>query len=420
MAYDDGDARWRDDPATAPPARARRAEQNPFAADDYVDDPRPLLDEPDDEPGRYGGLAILTPSPRRPERDDHHGRGHLLAHLVCEAALLVAAAVVAALIYRRDPSLLSGDARQQLMVAVGGLGLLALAAGLSLRAGVVNLAVGPIALAAAIHVAEQGDRGIAIAGGGAVVAAAVGGLAMGALVAGLQVPGWAASLGVGFAAMTFVAQRDAPVTLQGGFEPTAHAVPVLAAVAGLTAVGGLLAAIPAVRRQLGRFRSSGDPAQRPGLIAGLVVVVALGVSSALAAAGGMLLASGAGEPVAPGTGIEWTGLAVGAALLGGVSAFGRRGGVVGTFLAVVLITLVLELVDRGRFASPFAVAAGALLLGLVVTRVVERFGRPWAVEPDDAEGDAPPRNPPPRDRVRDSWPVRFVGHGGRSRGAHGR
>ena len=47
-------------------------------------------------------------------------------------------------------------------------------------------------------------------------------------------------------------------------------------------------------------------------------------------------------PIVPGTGLEWTGLAIGAALLAGTSAYGRRGGIFGTLLAVAGLTLFLD------------------------------------------------------------------------------
>jgi hypothetical protein len=95
---------------------------------------------------------------------------------------------------------------------------------------------------------------------------------------------------------------------------------------------------------------------------------------------------------------------VGAALAAGTSAFGRRGGVLGTVLSVSLITLVMAYSDAAKLRiSPYAVAAVAIGVGLVVTRLVETFGRPqpggksepeptgWAGgtrEPETRTGDA--------------------------------
>jgi hypothetical protein len=81
-------------------------------------------------------------------------------------------------------------------------------------------------------------------------------------------------------------------------------------------------------------------------------------------------------------------LAVGAALLGGTSAFGRRGGVFGTVLAAILLTVAIGYTKAiGHPWNTFALGAVAIGLGLAVTRVVERFGRPDsdAEEDDDEE-----------------------------------
>ncbi|HEY0699218.1 MAG TPA: ABC transporter permease, partial [Micromonospora sp.] len=79
----------------------------------------------------------------------------------------------------------------------------------------------------------------------------------------------------------------------------------------------------------------------------------------------------------PTTGVEWTGMAIGTALLAGTSAFGRRGGVFGTLFAVVLLTLFVTYSDlRDWDIALGAVAAVTLAAGLVVTRLVETFGRP--------------------------------------------
>jgi hypothetical protein len=97
----------------------------------------------------------------------------------------------------------------------------------------------------------------------------------------------------------------------------------------------------------------------------------------------VLLVSGVGVPAQGSVGVhwlEWTLVGLGVALVGGTSAFGRRGGVFGTTLAV----LALVLFDRYQVAKDWEIAllatAGvAVAGGLVVTRLIETFGRPrWA------------------------------------------
>jgi ribose/xylose/arabinose/galactoside ABC-type transport system permease subunit len=104
-------------------------------------------------------------------------------------------------------------------------------------------------------------------------------------------------------------------------------------------------------------------------------MLALVVSSALAAVAGVLgaLQLGAGSPVAFET--QWL-VALGAVLLGGVSAFGRRAGVFGTVLGVVLLVLVqrwLRLDDHD--AGAFTLVVGAAIIGgLALTRFFESTG----------------------------------------------
>jgi hypothetical protein len=110
------------------------------------------------------------------------------------------------------------------------------------------------------------------------------------------------------------------------------------------------------------------------------VIVALVLSSVFAVGAGILMAAQSTAPIAPGTGLEWTGLAFGAALLAGTSAYGRRGGIFGTLLAVAGLTLFLDYAARRDFdIALFAIAACAVGGGLIVTRLVETYGRPLLV-----------------------------------------
>ncbi|BCJ59843.1 hypothetical protein Jiend_32650 [Micromonospora endophytica] len=114
----------------------------------------------------------------------------------------------------------------------------------------------------------------------------------------------------------------------------------------------------------------------------------------------------------PAAGLDWTVLAVGAALLGGTSAFGRRGGVFGTLVTAGAVGLFFTYAQTsGWTVSRWAVGGVALAAGLVVTRLVEAYGRPasgptarpvspaggdpanaggWAVPRPEPVGDWPP------------------------------
>jgi hypothetical protein len=107
--------------------------------------------------------------------------------------------------------------------------------------------------------------------------------------------------------------------------------------------------------------------------------------------------------VTPSAGLEWTGLALGVALVGGTSAFGRRGGVFGTILAAVLATLFLRYEEEMNWdISEFAIAGGALAAGLVVTRLVESYGRPRFADAGD-EPDDDNWSPEPDPTITSNW-----------------
>lgn len=325
------------------------------------------------------------------------GRDRMVVHLIWELLLLAAVAGLAFLLQREDPDIIRGDQLNLLLVAATALGLLAVGAGLTLRAGAPNLALGPVAVACALHFAENGENGVLAAMLPAAIIVVGLGLLLAFLVVGLHVPSWAASLAVALAAVVYIQLRTAPVEVQGEFDPTRHALYLFGGFAALAVLGGLLGAVKTVRRSIGRFRPVGDPAWRRGGLASTVTAGCLVVSMVLAAAAGVLLAAGGSGPVVPTTGLEWTGLALGAAMLGGTSAFGRRGGVTGTLFAVVLIILFLRYDDeRGLDIALAAVAAGTLAIGLLVTRLVESYGRPrsasesdgdWEPEPDENPAD---------------------------------
>ncbi|MCO1596742.1 ABC transporter permease [Micromonospora sp. RHAY321] len=305
------------------------------------------------------------------------GRDRVGVHVFWEILLLVGLAVLGWLLWRADPAALRGAGLRTLLVGAVGLGLLALAAGLSLRTAAPNLAVGPIAVAAALHYAEQGDQGLRDSVGPAIAVAALGGLALALAVVVLHVPGWAASLAGAAGVVVYIERRSAPVLVQGDYDPGRSAGYLFAGFAAVAVLGGLFGAIRAIRRLVGRYRPVTDPARRRGVVAAVVTAVALIGSTVLAALAGVLLAANGPGPVAPTSGLDWTVLAIGVALLGGTSAFGRRGGVFGTLLAVGLVAVFQAYARaRGWTVDTWTVGGVALGVGLLVTRLVETFGRP--------------------------------------------
>ncbi len=355
----------------------------------------PMSDYPTDAegttmgPGRRAGSTTASLDDVFDDPDHGEpGRDRLGVHAGWELVLLLAVGALGFLVWRADSAALRGDALRGLLVSVAALGLIALGIGLSLRTAAPNLAVGPVAMAAAVFFAEQSDKGVVATTGVAALAAFVLGVGLAVLVVGFHVPGWAASLAASFVAIVWLQKHSAtvPVT-SGGYNPLRHAYYLAAGFAALAILGGLIGSIKSVRRAVGRFRPIADPARRRGGVAAGLTATSLIVSMVLPAVGGILLgASAPSGQLTPTLGLELTGLTLGAVLIGGTSAFGRRGGVFGTFFAVLLLVLFIRYdeIEDWRI-SPFALAASMICVGLIVTRLVEMIGRPRSARDDEDE-----------------------------------
>jgi hypothetical protein len=381
MAYDETTFRRPDDGADDP--AAYRA--NTVGVPDYRGRRRDL--DPDDGGARLGDVPI---DPLRRTYDDY-GRDRIGIHIGWEIVLLLAVAAIAFLLYRLDPASLKRPALDTLLITATSIGLLALGAGLTLRAGVPNLAVGPIALAAAVHFAENGDKGLLKAAAPALIVAAVGGLLVAIFVIALHVPGWAASLGAALGLITWVELRTGPVTVQGDYNPSNQAFYLFGGFALLAVIGGALGSVQPVRRMLGRMRPTGDPSVRRGAGAAGPAILALVLSSVFAVAAGILMAAKPTRAVVPDTGLQWTGIAFGVALVAGTSAFGRRGGIFGTLLATAGLALFLDYSARRNLdIALFAIAACMVGGGLIVTRLVETYGKPMSAAAVDEDWNGAP------------------------------
>lgn len=383
MAYDEPGYRRRgagdragDDPDghrtgtfPTPDYRGRRREDGEFPLADVDDSGTRRTETRRDEP-------VVADNDTPSDTRDRIG-----IHLGWEAVLLVGTGAIAYLLHRADPAALKGPALDTLLVTAAAIGLLVFGAGLSLRAYVPNLAMGPIAVAAGLQFAENGDRGIVSAGAQAIAIAVVGSVVVALIVVLLHVPGWAATLAGAFGVVTFNQMHVGPTTVQGGYDPLPQAYFFFAGFAALAVVGGLLGTVPSIRRSVGWMRPAGDPSQRRGAAGALSVIGALVLSSILATVAGLLLAAVATGPLPARTGLEWTGVAIGAAMVAGTSAFGRRGGIFGTLLAATALTLFMDYaVRRNLHIALFAIAAALLAAGLVVTRLVESYSRPRTPE----------------------------------------
>jgi hypothetical protein len=316
------------------------------------------------------------------------GRDRVGVHLVWELVLFFAVATVVRLLYGGSRLAVTGDGLRGLMISATVLGLLVLGTGLSLRAASPNLAMGPIALGSALFFAGHAGRGaLPTAVQAGLLALAVGAV-IALLVVGLHVPAWAASFGASLGVVLWIQQhRQTLVLPRGTYQPLHHAAYWFGGFVVLSLVGGLLGSLKSVRRAVGRFRPVVDPAYRRGGVAAGVSIAALLGSSVLAAGAGALMAMQAGQVQATDTSLALTGLALGGALLAGTSAFGRRGGLLGTVLATALLALVIRYLQVADLrVSQLAVGAAAIGFGLVATRLVEAFGRPRsAFEPESGQ-----------------------------------
>jgi ribose/xylose/arabinose/galactoside ABC-type transport system permease subunit len=339
----------------------------------------------------------------RPDRA-HRRRDRVWVHLVWEV-LLAGAVVVAALAVRaEDRGAFSGDPLRDLLVALAAGVLLGTAFAASLRAAVPNLAVGGAAVAGGVLTAWLvAERGYALATAALVTlgAAVAVGLALSLVVVAFRAPAWAAGLGAALALAAAVSSLGGGRSLLLPDAPDLRrwAWPLVGGALALSVLGGALGLLPGTRDALGRYRPDRDPVAGRGATAGFVAVCALVASTVLAAGAGLLLALRARAAV-PDDGLPLLAQAAAAALLGGTSAHGRRGGVLGTALAAAFLQLAavwLGLVEAQAWTR-YALLGGAILVGLLVGRLVEaagsRGGGPYD-EDDDEPYEEPDAGPDP-------------------------
>ncbi len=390
------------DPAAAEPSRFDVTREMPATE---ASGSTAVLQGPGEPPsdGGYGGYPPPPATPPVAGFGQHHhprheaARDRIWPHLMWELLLAVGVAVLF-LVYREQGSPgFDSDDYKPVWWWASMLGLLAMGFSLSLRAGVPNLALGALFLGGAVlssMIYREQDWEVWPSVAGAVAVAAVAGLLLGAVVAVLHVPAWAASLGAGLAVLAWTLNAvttDAGLALApvNGPDLFAYWEWIFLGIAGVSILGGAIGAISALRSSWG-VPTKADPATRPGAVGVLASLLGLALSSALAAAGGGLLwigfqaqqsSSAVSEFAAPGNdvldqlfgGVGLIVLVLATVLVGGVSAFGRRGGIFGTMLATLaMVLLVVEsVVDFDSPYSYFYLIAGALLLGLVLTRVLE-------------------------------------------------
>jgi ribose/xylose/arabinose/galactoside ABC-type transport system permease subunit len=350
---------------------------------------------------------VAAPAEPAPARD------RVAFQFIWEAILLLLTLNALFMVYR-DEDALFGDEFGTLVDALDPHALYltpvllaALAIGLSLRLGAVNLAVPAIAIVVG-WVARPVDANLWVHAGFVAAAAVVAALVYVLLVAVFRVPPWFAGLAL---ASAFMASTQALERLSQSrgvdsvemWNPP-NGVYVFAGAAVLAVAGGLIGLLPGVRDGFSAVKRMADGGERR---AGAVFLLLGGtvLSMLLAAAAGFLLFAYTLAPTTEPTslsfgpyglgsaGVDLQLLAFVAALLGGTSLWGRRGGVLGTVLAVLAVWAGMVLwnhamIEAGdaSWQDDFAplIDVGILFVALFVSFALDRLGQPKdAIEPED-------------------------------------
>lgn len=213
------------------------------------------------------------------------------------------------------------------------------------------------------------------------------GLGQGLITALTKVPSFIITLGglVAIRGVTYLLTDGKPVFnvpddlryLGAGF---VGPVPVV----GIIFIAVTIAAALFLRRtRIGRYiyAAGGNPeaARLSGVPVTSVIAFTFVVSGTLAAFGGVLLTAwlDVGQPTAS-TGVEL--YAIAAVVLGGTSLFGGKGGVFGTFVAVILLTILSNILNLAGVSPYFQqILTGVVLVGTVLLNwAIARRAEPMA------------------------------------------
>lgn len=352
----------------------------------------------------FAGQVLEVAEPAEPSRK----RDRMAFQFIWEAILLLLALNALFLVYRRKDDLFGVDDLMESLsrhaLYLTPVLLAALAIGLSLRLGAVNLAVP--ALAFAVTVATPFETNVWIYMGYVAGAAAVAGLLYVLLVAAFRIPPWFAGLAIGvlvLAAVPVTSRLADPGTYTLDGPP--NGLYLFGGAAVLAIAGGFIGLAPGVRDGFSAVKRLADG---EGERSGSTVFALLGgtiLSMLLAAGAGYVTYMYALGPIEGDhhlnfgpyghnpTGVELQVIAFAIALLAGTSLWGRRGGVFGAVFATIAVWAGLILWNRavldageGSWQADYsqAIFAGVLLVALFVSFALDRLGRPKdQVEPDN-------------------------------------
>lgn len=315
----------------------------------------------------------------------------LWPHFIWEILLAVGVGIMAIQLYRHDSNFFEISSDNDLWMVLAGATLFASGFALSLRAGVPNLAMPAISaasIAGLYWLMLKHDFSWGAALPIVIGAAALFGLLVGVLVAFLNVPAWMATIGAAFVAYglgSFISEKmQDEDTLNIDLPGLRNGILMFVLVALVSIIGGAIWLNRSVRDRWS-VRLDRDPAARPAVGAIVASVGALLVSSAAAALAAFFgTLTSTSDIIAPfqlnlfsgsvlnGTSIEtW---AIAAVLVGGVSIFGRRGGLFGTVLATALLMLFLAwtVVNwNWELTQLYFFVGAAFLAGLLISRLIE-------------------------------------------------
>lgn len=250
----------------------------------------------------------------------------------------------------------------------------------------IDLSVGSVAAFGGMTVALLIDKDInfVLAIAASLAAGALFGAIMGGLSAYLSLPAFMTTLAglTAIRGLTYLltdgepAGGDIPQSFQllgGGF---VGYVPIVGLIfVAVTIVAGLVLRGTTFGEYVYAVGSNKEAARLSGLPVRGVITAVFAISGTLSALAGVLLTSRLtiGQPTAF-SGLELD--AIAAVVLGGTNLFGGRGGVMGTFVAVLLLSVLRNLCNLMGLGSFFQMVVTGLILvvALVLNMLIEKRG----------------------------------------------
>ena len=253
----------------------------------------------------------------------------------------------------------------------------------------IDLSVGSVAALGGMVVAIlcQDQWPVALAILVAVGAGSLLGLAMGSIVAFTKVPSFIITLGglTAIRGLTLLLTDGRPVFgvpeelkfLGAGFIGPVPVVGIIFII--VTILAAIFLKLTRSGRYLYATGGNADAARLSGVPVTLTVAMTFVICSSLAAFGGVLLTAWleVGQPTAS-AGAELT--AIAAVVLGGTSLFGGKGGVFGTFIAVILLSILSNILNLAGVSPYFQqITTGLVLIGTVLLNwAIARRAAPMA------------------------------------------